>query len=153
LIIVETADAVLVAHKDYDQDVKKIVERLGHDGRTEHNSHRKVFRPWGTYEGIETGERFQVKRLVVKPGQQSSMQKHFHRSEHWVVVSGTAEVTIEDEVHLVLENESIYIPQTARHRIHNPGRIPLHFIEVQSGAYLGEDDIVRTEDDYGRERE
>jgi mannose-1-phosphate guanylyltransferase/mannose-6-phosphate isomerase len=153
LIIVETADAVLVAHKDHDQDIKKIVERLGHDGRTEHNSHRKVFRPWGTYEGIEMGERFQVKRLVVKPGQQSSMQKHFHRSEHWVVVSGTAEVTIEDEVHLVLENESIYIPQTARHRIHNPGRIPLHFIEVQSGAYLGEDDIVRTEDDYGRERE
>lgn len=153
LIIVETADAILVAHKDHDQDVKKIVERLGQDGRTEQHMHRKVYRPWGTYEGIEMGERFQVKRLVVKPGQQSSMQKHFHRSEHWVVVSGTAEVTIEGEVHLVLENQSIYIPQTAQHRIHNPGRIPLHFIEVQSGAYLGEDDIVRTEDNYGRDKE
>jgi len=153
LIIVETADAVLVAHKDHDQDVKKIVERLQQDGRTEHQTHRKVYRPWGTYEGVETGERFQVKRLIVKPGQQSSLQRHFHRSEHWVVVSGTAEVTIEDKVHFVLENESIYIPQTAQHRIHNPGRIPLHLIEVQSGAYLGEDDIVRTEDNYGREKE
>ncbi|MEO6906592.1 MAG: mannose-1-phosphate guanylyltransferase/mannose-6-phosphate isomerase [Abditibacteriaceae bacterium] len=153
LIIVETADAILVAHKDHDQDVKKIVQRLEQDGRTEHHTHRKVYRPWGTYEGIERGERFQVKQLIVKPGEQSSMQKHFHRSEHWVVVSGTAEVTIEGEVHLVLENESIYIPQTAQHRIHNPGHIPLHFIEVQSGAYLSEDDIVRTEDNYGREKE
>jgi mannose-1-phosphate guanylyltransferase/mannose-1-phosphate guanylyltransferase/mannose-6-phosphate isomerase len=153
LVIVETVDAILVAHKNHAQDVKKIVERLAQDGRTEHAIHRKVYRPWGSYEGVEMGERFQVKSLIVKPGQQSSMQKHYHRAEHWIVVSGTAEVTIDGTVHLVTENESIYIPQTAEHRIHNPGRIPLHFIEVQSGAYLGEDDIVRTQDNYGRERE
>lgn len=153
LIIVETVDAMLVAHKDHAQDVKKIVERLEQDGRSEHAVHRKVYRPWGTYEGVEIGERFQVKSLIVKPGQQSSMQKHYHRAEHWIVVSGTAEVTINGNVYLVTENESIYIPQTAEHRIHNPGRIPLHFIEVQSGAYLGEDDIVRTQDSYGRDQE
>jgi mannose-1-phosphate guanylyltransferase/mannose-1-phosphate guanylyltransferase/mannose-6-phosphate isomerase len=153
LIIVETVDAMLVAHKNHAQDVKKIVERLEQDGRTEHAIHRKVYRPWGSYEGVEVGERFQVKSLIVKPGQQSSMQKHYHRAEHWIVVSGTAEVTLDGAVHLVTENESIYIPQTSEHRIHNPGRIPLHFIEVQSGAYLGEDDIVRTQDNYGRERE
>ena len=150
LIVVETADAVLVAAKDQAQDVKTVVEWLNREGRAEHETHRKVYRPWGSYEGIEIGQRFQVKLLIVKPGEQSSMQMHHHRSEHWVVVSGTAAVTLGDEVHLVSENESIYIPLGIKHRIHNPGRIPLHFIEVQSGAYLGEDDIVRTEDNYGR---
>jgi mannose-1-phosphate guanylyltransferase / mannose-6-phosphate isomerase len=150
LIIVETTDAVLVAHKDHAQDVKKIVNRLQQEGRTEHKIHPKVYRPWGSYEGMDRGERFQVKRLIVNPGEQSSMQMHYHRSEHWVVVSGTAEVTLGDEVRLIPENESIYIPLGVSHRIHNPGRIPLHLIEVQSGPYLGEDDIVRTEDNYGR---
>ncbi len=153
LIVVETADAVLVASKAHAQDVKKIVEQLQREGRTEQHSHRKVYRPWGSYECIEDGDRFQVKRLIVKPGEQSSMQKHYHRSEHWIVVKGIAQVTIDGTTHMVSENESIYIPQTAEHRIHNPGRIPLHFVEVQSGAYLGEDDIVRTQDSYGREKE
>lgn len=152
LIVVETADAILVAHRDAAQDVKKIVEQLQQSGRTEHEIHRKVYRPWGSYEGVDRGERFQVKRLIVKPGEKSSMQMHHHRAEHWVVVSGTAEVALGDEVRLVSENESIYIPLGVTHRIHNPGRIPLHFIEVQSGAYLGEDDIVRTDDEYGREK-
>lgn len=150
LVVVETADAILVTHLQNSQNVKKIVAWLNSEGRTEHETHRKVFRPWGSYEGIENGERFQVKRLIVKPGGKLSLQMHHHRSEHWIVVSGTAEVTIADDVKLVTENESIYIPVGAMHRIHNPGKIPLHFIEVQSGAYLGEDDIVRTEDTYGR---
>ena len=150
LIVIETADAVLVAAKDQAQDVKKVVDWLQQEGRVEHETHRKVYRPWGSYEGIELGERFQVKLLIVKPGEQSSLQMHHHRSEHWIVVSGTAAVTLGDEVNLVSENESIYIPLGIKHRIHNPGRIPLHFIEVQSGAYLGEDDIVRTDDNYGR---
>lgn len=153
MIVVETADAILVASRDHAQDVKKIVEQLQREGRTEQHCHRKVYRPWGSYECIEDGDRFQVKRLIVKPGEQSSMQKHFHRAEHWIVVKGTAEVTIDGVSHLVTENESIYIPQTAEHRIHNPGRIPLHFVEVQSGAYLGEDDIIRTDDNYGRDNE
>ncbi len=150
LVVVETADALLVTHRQHSQNVKKIVEWLNSEGRTEHETHRKVFRPWGTYEGIETGERFQVKRLIVNPGQKTSMQMHHHRSEHWIVVSGTAEVTVEDKKTIVTENESIYVPCGVVHRIHNPGKIPLHFIEVQSGAYLGEDDIVRTDDNYGR---
>jgi mannose-1-phosphate guanylyltransferase/mannose-6-phosphate isomerase len=150
LVIVETADAVLVAHKGHSQDVKKVVDWLHKEGRVEHEEHRKIYRPWGSYESIERGERFQVKRLIVKPGEQASLQLHHHRSEHWVVVSGTANITVGDKVHLVSENESIYIPLGVQHRIHNPGRIPLHFIEVQSGSYLGEDDIVRIDDEYGR---
>lgn len=150
LIVVETADAVLVAAKDQAQDVKKVVDWLQRENRVEHETHRKVYRPWGSYEGIELGERFQVKLLIVKPGEQSSLQMHHHRSEHWIVVSGTAAVTLGEKVHLVSENESIYIPLGIQHRIHNPGCIPLHFIEVQSGAYLGEDDIVRSDDKYGR---
>ncbi len=150
LIIVETTDALLVAHKDSAQDVKKIVEQLKGAGRTEHESHRRVYRPWGSYEAMDNGQRFQVKRLIVNPGAILSLQMHHHRSEHWVVVNGSAEVTIDGEVRLVAENESIYIPLGAWHRVSNPGRIPLHMIEVQSGPYLGEDDIVRTEDSYGR---
>jgi mannose-1-phosphate guanylyltransferase/mannose-6-phosphate isomerase len=150
LVVVETADAILVLNKEHSQDVKKIVDWLQDEKREEHLVHRKVYRPWGSYEGIERGDRFQVKRLIVKPGEKSSMQMHHHRAEHWVVVSGTAEVALGDEVHLVAENQSIYIPLGITHRIHNPGRIPLHFIEVQSGAYLEEDDIVRIDDKYGR---
>jgi mannose-1-phosphate guanylyltransferase/mannose-1-phosphate guanylyltransferase/mannose-6-phosphate isomerase len=150
LIIAETADAVLVAHKDHAQDVKKVVEWLQKEKRGEHQTHRHVYRPWGSYEGVERGERFQVKRIIVKPGEKLSLQMHHHRAEHWIVVSGTAEVTVNDEVSLVSENESVYIPLGAMHRLHNPGRIPLHLIEVQSGPYLGEDDIVRVEDIYGR---
>ncbi len=150
LIIIETTDAVLVARKDKSQDVKKVVEWLQKEKRGEHQDHRLVYRPWGSYEGVEAGERFQVKRITVKPGEKLSLQMHHHRSEHWVVVSGTAEVTVDDTVRLLSENESIYIPLGAMHRLHNPGRIPLHLIEVQSGPYLGEDDIVRTEDVYGR---
>lgn len=150
LIIAETTDAVLVAHKDHAQDVKKVVEWLQKEKRGEHQTHRHVYRPWGSYEGVERGERFQVKRIIVKPGEKLSLQMHHHRAEHWIVVSGTAEVTVNDQVSLVSENESVYIPLGAMHRLHNPGRIPLHLIEVQSGPYLGEDDIVRVEDIYGR---
>lgn len=152
LVIVETADAVLVAHKDAAQDVKKIVEQLQKGGRTEHEIHRKVYRPWGSYEGVDRGERFQVKRIIVNPGATLSMQMHHHRAEHWVVVSGTAQVTLDEEEKLLTENESIYIPLGTYHRLHNPGRIPLHLIEVQSGPYLAEDDILRTDDIYNRER-
>lgn len=150
LIVAETTDAVLIAHKDHAQDVKKVVEWLQSEKRGEHQTHRHVYRPWGSYEGVERGERFQVKRITVKPGEKLSLQMHHHRAEHWVVVSGTAEVTVNEDVSLVSENESIYIPLGAMHRLHNPGRIPLHLIEVQSGSYLGEDDIVRVEDVYGR---
>lgn len=150
LIIVETADAVLVTHRDHAQDVKQVVERLKREGRTEHEIHRRVYQPWGSYEGMDRGDRFQVKRITVKPGAKLSLQMHHHRSEHWVVVSGTAEVTIGDEVRLVAENQSVYVPLGVAHRLHNPGRIPLHLIEVQSGPYLAEDDIVRAEDVYGR---
>ena len=152
LVIVETADAVLVTHRDHAQNVKKIVEWLGEEGRSEHETHRKMFTPWGSYEGIELGDRFQVKRIIVKPSHKLSLQSHHHRAEHWVVVSGTAHVTVDEEIHMVGENQSIYIPLGAQHRIENRGRIPLHFIEVQSGAYLGEDDIVRHDDPYGRDR-
>jgi mannose-1-phosphate guanylyltransferase/mannose-6-phosphate isomerase len=149
-VVVETKDAVLVAPKDRVQDVKKLVGRLKEQGRYEHSLHREVFRPWGSYDSIENGERFQVKRLKVNPGATLSLQMHHHRAEHWVVVSGTARITRGDEEFLLEENQSTYIPVGVRHRIENPGKIPLHIIEVQSGSYLGEDDIVRFEDRYGR---
>ncbi len=150
-VVVETKDAVLVAPKDRVQDVKKLVHRLKEAGRYEHSLHREVFRPWGSYDSIESGPRFQVKRLKVKPGAVLSLQLHHHRAEHWVVVSGTARITRGDEVFLLEENQSTYIPIGVRHRIENPGKIPLHIIEIQSGSYLGEDDIVRLEDQYGRQ--
>ena len=150
-IVVETKDAVLVASKDRVQDVKKLVARLKAEGRYEHSLHREVFRPWGSYDSIDTGERFQVKRLSIKPGAQLSLQLHHHRAEHWIVVSGTARITCGEKVFLLEENQSTYIPIGEKHRIENPGKIPLHIIEVQSGSYLGEDDIVRFDDRYGRE--
>jgi mannose-1-phosphate guanylyltransferase/mannose-6-phosphate isomerase len=150
VVIVETADAVLVAHRDHTQDVKKIVERLKASRRTESVTHRRVVRPWGSYEGIDQGSRFQVKRIVVNPGAQLSLQMHHHRAEHWIVVKGTASVTNGDQQIMLTENQSTYIPLGVTHRLHNPGKIPLELIEVQSGAYLGEDDIVRFEDTYGR---
>ena len=150
LIVVETADAILVAHKDKTQDVKKIVDTLKKQGRSEGHIHRKVFRPWGWYDGVDAGERFQVKRIVVKPAGILSLQMHHHRAEHWIVVSGTARVTRGDESFLVSENQSTFIPLGTTHRLENPGRVPLEMIEVQSGSYLGEDDIVRFEDVYGR---
>ncbi|HZO22098.1 MAG TPA: mannose-1-phosphate guanylyltransferase/mannose-6-phosphate isomerase [Steroidobacteraceae bacterium] len=150
-VVVETKDAVLVAPKSRVQDVKKLVARLREAGRYEHSLHREVFRPWGSYDSIENGERFQVKRLKVKPGASLSLQMHHHRAEHWIVVSGTARITRGDEVFLLEENQSTYIPIGVRHRIENPGMIPLHIIEVQSGSYLGEDDIVRFDDRYGRQ--
>lgn len=152
-VVVETVDAVLIARKDRAQDVKAIVKRLGESGRSEVLLHRKVSRPWGSYDGVDCGDRFQVKRLVVKPGARLSLQMHHHRAEHWVVVCGTAEVTRGDETLLIGENESVYIPMGTRHRLANPGMIPLEVIEVQSGGYLGEDDIVRFDDVYGRARE
>ena len=150
LVVVETKDAVLVAHKDRVQDVKKVVEAIKNDGRHEHMNHREVYRPWGVYDSIENGERYQVKRITVKPGAKLSVQMHHHRAEHWVVVSGTARVTIGDKTFLVTENESTFIPIGEVHALENPGKIPLELIEVQSGSYLGEDDIVRFEDKYGR---
>jgi mannose-1-phosphate guanylyltransferase / mannose-6-phosphate isomerase len=150
LVVIETADAILVAHKDKTQDVKKIVDSLRQQGRTESSIHRKVFRPWGSYDGVDAGERFQVKRIVVKPGGILSLQMHHHRAEHWIVVSGTAKITKGDETFLLSENESTFIPLGTTHRLENPGRVPLEMIEVQSGSYLGEDDIVRFEDVYGR---
>jgi mannose-1-phosphate guanylyltransferase / mannose-6-phosphate isomerase len=150
-VVVETKDAVLVAPKDRVQDVKKLVTRLKAAGRYEHSLHREVYRPWGSYDSIDNGQRFQVKRLTIKPGAQLSLQLHHHRAEHWIVVSGTARITLGEKVFLLQENESTYIPIGEKHRIENPGAIPLHIIEVQSGSYLGEDDIVRFEDRYGRE--
>ena len=150
-IVVETKDAVLVAPKDRVQDVKKLVARLKAEGRYEHSLHREVFRPWGSYDSIDNGDRFQVKRLTIKPGAVLSLQLHHHRAEHWIVVAGTAQITRGEEVFLLEENQSTYIPLGVKHRIQNPGKIPLHVIEVQSGTYLGEDDIVRFEDQYGRE--
>ena len=150
LVVVETADAILVVHKDKTQDVKKIVDLLKQQGRAEGTVHRKVFRPWGSYDGVDVGERFQVKRIVVKPGGILSLQMHHHRAEHWIVVSGTAKITRGDEVFLLSENQSTFIPLGTTHRLENPGRMALEMIEVQSGAYLGEDDIVRFEDLYGR---
>ena len=150
LVVVETADAILVSHKDTTQDVKKIVDALKAQGRSESSIHRKVFRPWGWYDGVDAGERFQVKRIVVKPGGTLSLQMHHHRAEHWIVVSGTALVTKGDESFLLSENQSTFIPLGTTHRLENPGRVALEMIEVQSGSYLGEDDIVRFEDVYGR---
>ncbi len=150
LIVVTTPDAVLVADKAEAQNVKKIVERLKAAQRPEADQHPRIYRPWGYYEGLTLGERFQVKRIVVWPGQKLSLQKHFHRAEHWVVVNGVALVTRDAEQKLLQENESIYLPLGSVHRLENPGKIPLTLIEVQSGAYLGEDDIVRFEDTYGR---
>ena len=150
LVVVETKDAVLVAHKDRVQDVKKVVEALKNDGRHEHMNHREVYRPWGIFDSIDNGERHQVKRITVKPGAKLSVQLHHHRAEHWIVVSGTAMVTNGEDQFLVTENQSTYIPIGQVHCLENPGVIPLELIEVQSGSYLGEDDIVRLKDQYGR---
>ena len=150
VVVVDTADAVLVAHKDRVQDVKAIVSKLKAAGRREPTWHRKVYRPWGNYDSIDMGGRFQVKRITVNPGATLSLQMHHHRAEHWVVVSGTGRVTRGDEVFLLTENQSTYISLGVKHRLENPGRVPLELIEVQSGSYLGEDDIVRFDDVYGR---
>jgi mannose-1-phosphate guanylyltransferase/mannose-6-phosphate isomerase len=150
LVVVETADAVMVASRERSQDVKLIVNQLGAEQRGEQTLHRKVHRPWGWYDSIDTGRRHQVKRILVKPGASLSLQMHHHRAEHWIVVSGTAEVTVGDKVVLLAENQSTYIPLGQTHRLANPGKVPLEIIEVQSGSYLGEDDIVRFEDTYGR---
>lgn len=150
VVVVETPDAVLVTDRSRSQDVKHIVGDLKNSGRTEQNLHRQVHRPWGWYDSIDAGPRFQVKRIMVKPGASLSLQKHHHRAEHWIVVTGTAEVTNGDQVILLTENQSTYIPLGQVHRLANPGKVPLEIIEVQSGSYLGEDDIVRFEDTYGR---
>jgi mannose-1-phosphate guanylyltransferase/mannose-6-phosphate isomerase len=150
LVVVETADAVLVASKAHSQDVKHIVSQLSAQKREEHSLHRKVHRPWGWYDSIDEGGRFKVKRIQVKPKASLSLQKHHHRAEHWIVVTGTAEITNGDKVLTLTENQSTYIPLGEVHRLANPGSIPLEIIEVQSGSYLGEDDIVRFEDTYGR---
>ena len=150
LVIIETADAVLVAPRGQTQLVKELVDELKTRNRDEHAAHRRVYRPWGFYEGISEGDRHQVKHLMVKPGAKLSLQMHHHRAEHWVVVRGTARVTRDDKIHLLSENESIYLPLGCRHRLENPGKLPLSVIEVQSGGYLGEDDIVRFEDVYQR---
>ncbi|KAA1159685.1 mannose-1-phosphate guanylyltransferase/mannose-6-phosphate isomerase [Pseudoalteromonas fuliginea] len=150
LVIINTKDAVLVAHKDQSQHVKAIVQQLKAENRSEAVTHREVYRPWGKYDSVDSGERFQVKRITVKPGAKLSVQMHHHRSEHWIVVSGAAKVRIDGAEQLVTENESVYIPITAVHALENPGKVDLELIEVQSGSYLGEDDIVRFEDCYGR---
>jgi len=150
VVVVETPDAVLVADRARSQDVKHIVGQLQQAGRSEQTLHRQVHRPWGWYDSIDSGPRFQVKRIMVKPGASLSLQKHHHRAEHWIVVSGTAEVTNGEQVILLTENQSTYIPLGQVHRLANPGKVPLEIIEVQSGSYLGEDDIVRFEDHYGR---
>ena len=150
IIVVATSDAVLVAARDKAEDVKKLVERLKTENRREAIEHRRIYRPWGYYQSIDTGARYQVKRIVVKPGAKLSLQKHFHRAEHWVVVKGTAEVTVNSDVRPIHENESIYVPIGSTHRLANPGKIPLELIEVQVGSYLGEDDIVRLDDVYDR---
>jgi mannose-1-phosphate guanylyltransferase/mannose-6-phosphate isomerase len=150
LVVVDTSDALLVATRERVQDVKKLVAMLEQQGRDEHLMHREVHRPWGSYDSVDAGERFQVKRIMVKPGQSLSLQMHHHRAEHWVVVQGTADVQVGEQHHMVSENESVYIPLGEKHRLRNPGKLPLHLIEVQSGSYLGEDDIVRYEDSYGR---
>ncbi len=153
LVVVETADAVLVADWSRTQEVKKVLEKIAAEGRSEADTHVKVYRPWGSYESLSFGDRFQVKRIVVNPGKVLSLQFHHHRAEHWVVVRGTAKITVDGEVRLLGEDQSTYIPLGTVHRMENPGRIPLEIIEVQTGAYLGEDDIVRLEDSYGRKGE
>ncbi|MCO1334802.1 mannose-1-phosphate guanylyltransferase/mannose-6-phosphate isomerase [Microbulbifer sp. OS29] len=150
LVVVDTDDALLIADQQRVQEVKKLVTKLRGQGRSEAQRHRKVYRPWGYYDSIDAGPRFQVKRIVVKPGQQLSLQMHHHRAEHWIVVRGTAKVTRGEEEVLITENQSTYIPLGVVHRLENPGTIPLELIEVQSGSYLGEDDIVRFDDEYGR---
>ncbi len=152
-IVVETADAVMVAHPDHVQDVKSLVDQLKENSRSESESHRKIYRPWGKYDSIDVGERYQVKRITVNPGAKLSVQMHHHRAEHWIVVSGTAKVTIDDVERLLSENESTYVPIGSVHSLENPGKVPVEMIEVQSGSYLGEDDIVRFEDLYGRTKE
>lgn len=148
--VVDTPDALLVASLDQAQKVKTLAQALGDEGREEAKFHARVYRPWGWYQTVDLGDRFQVKRIAVTPGRQLSLQKHFHRAEHWIVVKGTAEVHVDNEVQIVRENESVYIPMGSVHRLTNPGRIPIELIEVQTGAYLGEDDIVRLQDDFGR---
>lgn len=150
-MVVETADAVLVAPIDRSQDVKKIVEKLKKEGRDEFHIHRTVYRPWGSYTGLEMRERFQIKRITVNPGAKLSLQMHHHRHEHWIVVSGVAKVTNGEKIVMLNENESTYISAGTKHRLDNPGTIPLELIEVQVGSYLGEDDIVRFDDEYGRQ--
>lgn len=150
VVIVETKDAVLVADKAQVQEVKQVVEQLKRNKRDEHFSHREVYRPWGVYDSIDSGKRYQVKRITVKPGAKLSVQMHHHRAEHWIVVSGTAKVSNGEKTYLLTENQSTYIPMGQVHALENPGKIPLELIEVQSGSYLGEDDIVRFEDRYGR---
>lgn len=150
VVVVTTPDATLVARRDASQDVKKIVDELKAAGRSEHDLHRVVRRPWGMYDSLENGDRFQVKRIVVKPGAALSLQMHHHRAEHWIVVKGVAEVTCDDKVFLLAENQSTYLPLGSKHRLRNPGKVPVELIEVQSGSYLGEDDIVRFDDVYGR---
>jgi mannose-1-phosphate guanylyltransferase/mannose-6-phosphate isomerase len=153
LVVVETADAVLVADKSRVQEVKELVEEIKAGGRCEHLHHVRVYRPWGNYETVDESDRFQVKRIVVNPGASLSLQMHHHRAEHWVVVKGTAKVTRGDEEISLTEDQSVYVPLGTKHRLVNPGLIPLELIEVQTGSYLGEDDIVRFEDVYGREKE
>ena len=150
LVVVETADAVMVTHKNSAQDVKRLVDRLKEGGRSEATLHRRVHRPWGAYDSVDEGHRFKVKRITVKPGEKLSLQMHHHRAEHWVVVSGTARVRAGETEQLISENQSIYIPIGVVHALENPGKVNLELIEVQTGAYLGEDDIVRFEDRYGR---
>lgn len=150
VVVIETKDAVMVAHRDHVQRIKNLVDDIRSNGRHEHLNQREVFRPWGSYDSIERGKRYQVKRITVKPGEKTSTQMHHHRAEHWIVVTGTAKITVDDKTFLLCENESTYIPIGRRHSLENPGKIPLELIEVQSGGYLGEDDIVRFEDRYGR---
>lgn len=153
IVVVETKDAMMIAHKDRVQDVKKVVSQLDAAGRSETQNHCQVYRPWGSYDSVDMGGRFQVKHITVKPGARLSLQMHHHRAEHWIVVSGTAQVTCDDNTFLLTENQSTYIPIASVHRLANPGKIPLEIIEVQSGSYLGEDDIERLEDVYGRTTE
>ena len=150
VIVVETADAVMVAHPDYVQDVKALVDQLKNENRSESESHRQIYRPWGKYDSVDVGERYQVKRITVNPGAKLSVQMHHHRAEHWIVVSGTAKVTIDGKEQLLAENQSTYVPIGSIHSLENPGKVPVEMIEVQSGSYLGEDDITRYEDLYGR---
>ncbi|WP_339868302.1 mannose-1-phosphate guanylyltransferase/mannose-6-phosphate isomerase [Pseudohongiella nitratireducens] len=150
IVIVDTPNALLVSHKDRVQDVKKAVSQIADDDRQEHLYHREVHRPWGSYDSIDFGNRYQVKRITVKPGASLSLQKHHHRAEHWIVVTGTAEVQVGEKISVISENQSVYIPLGEIHRLTNPGKVPLELIEVQSGSYLGEDDIVRLQDNFGR---
>ena len=150
MIVVATGDALLVADRSQTAKVKQLVERLKAQGHPEATEHRRNYRPWGYYQSIDRGSRYQVKRIVVRPGGRLSLQKHHHRAEHWVVVRGAAEVTLNDKVSLVHENESIYLPIGSTHRLANPGKIDVELIEVQTGSYFGEDDIVRIDDVYNR---